>query len=123
MATETKYTKDHEWLSIDGDIVTVGITNYAQEQLGDLVFVDLPKVGQSLTKGKEAAVVESVKAASDVYSPVTGEVLEVNGGIVAEPGVVNSDPMDAGWFFKVRVQDKSELADLMDEAKYQEYIK
>lgn len=123
MATETKYTKDHEWLSIDGDVVTVGITNYAQEQLGDLVFVDLPKVGQNLEKGKEAAVVESVKAASDVYSPVTGEVLEINPGIIAEPGVVNTDPMDAGWFFKVRVQDKSELSDLMDESKYQEYIK
>lgn len=123
MATETKYTKDHEWLSIDGDVVTVGITNYAQEQLGDLVFVDLPKVGQNLEKGKEAAVVESVKAASDVYSPVTGEVLEINTGIIAEPGVVNTDPMDAGWFFKVRVQDKGELSELMDEAKYQEYIK
>jgi glycine cleavage system H protein len=123
MATETKYTKDHEWLSIDGDVVTVGITNYAQEQLGDLVFVDLPKAGQKLEKGKEAAVVESVKAASDVYSPITGEVLEVNSTIVAEPGIVNSDPMDGGWFFKVRVSDKAELADLMDESKYQEYIK
>jgi len=122
MATETKYTKDHEWLKIDGDIVTVGITNYAQEQLGDLVFVDLPKVGQKLEKGKEAAVVESVKAASDVYSPVTGEVLEANSAIVAEPGTVNSDPM-GGWFFKVRVENKSEFTDLMDEAKYQEYIK
>ena len=122
MATETKYTKDHEWLKIDGDIVTVGITNYAQEQLGDLVFVDLPKVGQKLEKGKEAAVVESVKAASDVYSPVTGEVLEANSAIIAEPGTVNSDPM-GGWFFKVRVENKSEFTDLMDEAKYQEYIK
>ena len=122
MATETKYTKDHEWLKIDGDIVTVGITNYAQEQLGDLVFVDLPKVGQKLEKGKEAAVVESVKAASDVYSPVTGEVLEANSAIVAEPGTVNSDPM-GGWFFKVRVENKSEFTDLMDEGKYQEYIK
>lgn len=123
MATETRYTKDHEWLKIDGDIVTVGITSYAQEQLGDLVFVDLPKIGQKLEKGKEAAVVESVKAASDVYSPVTGEVLEVNSAIVAEPGTVNSDPMEGGWFFKVRVEDKGEFADLMDEAKYQEYIK
>jgi glycine cleavage system H protein len=122
MATETKFTKDHEWLKIDGDIVTVGITNYAQEQLGDLVFVDLPKVGQKLEKGKEAAVVESVKAASDVYSPVTGEVLEANAAIVAEPGTVNSDPM-GGWFFKVRIEDKGEFTDLMDEAKYQEYIK
>jgi glycine cleavage system H protein len=123
MGTDKKYTKDHEWLSVDGDIVTVGITNYAQEQLGDLVFVDLPKVGQKLEKGKEAAVVESVKAASDVYSPITGEVLEANSTIVTEPGLVNSDPMLAGWFFKVRVQDPNELADLMDESKYQEYIK
>ncbi len=123
MATETKYTKDHEWLSIDGDTVTVGITNYAQEQLGDLVFVYLPKIGQKLEKAKEAAVVESVKAASDVYSSITGEVLAVNSTIVAEPGIVNSDPMAGGWFFKVRAQDKGELTDLMDESKYQEYIK
>lgn len=123
MATVNKYTKDHEWLSIDGDIATVGITDYAQEQLGDLVFVELPKVGQKVEKGKEAAVVESVKAASDVYSPLTGEVVEVNATIVAEPGLVNSDPLGAAWFYKVRMQDVAETADLMDESQYKEYTK
>ena len=119
----TKFTKDHEWLSIDGDIATVGITDYAQEQLGDLVFVELPKVGQKVEKGKEAAVVESVKAASDVYSPLTGEVLEVNAAIVEEPGLVNTDAMGAAWFYKVRMQDASEVAGLMDESQYKEYTK
>jgi len=119
----TKYTTDHEWLRIEGETATVGITDYAQEQLGDLVFVELPKVGQKVVKGKEAAVVESVKAASDVYSPLTGEVVEVNSTIVAEPGLVNSDPQGAAWFYKVKIQDASELADLMDEAKYREYLK
>jgi glycine cleavage system H protein len=118
-----KYTKDHEWLSIDGDVATVGITDYAQEQLGDLVFVELPKVGQKVEKGKEAAVVESVKAASDVYSPLTGEVLEANATIVTEPGLVNTDPLGAAWFYKVRMQDAGEVADLMDEGQYKEYIK
>ncbi len=119
----TKYTTDHEWLSIEGEIATVGITDYAQEQLGDLVFVDLPKVGQQVVKGKEAAVVESVKAASDVYSPLTGEVVEVNPTIVAEPGLVNSDPQGAAWFYKVKMQDAGEIADLMDETQYREYLK
>lgn len=123
MATQTKFTNDHEWLTLDGETVTVGITDYAQEQLGDLVFVDLPKVGQKLAKGKEAAVVESVKAASDVYSPITGEVTEVNSRIVEEPGLVNSDPQGAAWFFKAKLADAGELAGLMDEAAYKEYIK
>jgi glycine cleavage system H protein len=123
MPTETKYTKDEEWVRIDGDTATVGITNYAQEQLSDLVFVQLPKVGQHLIRGKEAATVESVKAASDIFSPVTGEVLEVNPAIVSEPGLVNSDPMGAGWFFKVRIEQAAELADLMDEAQYRDYAK
>ena len=123
MAKETKYTQDETWLRIDGDTATVGLTNYAQEQLKDLVFIKLPTVGQRLTKGKEAAMVESVKAASDVYSPVTGEVLEVNPAIVSDPGLVNSDPMGAGWFFKVRIEQNDELADLMDESKYREYTK
>ena len=123
MAKETKYTQDETWLRIDGDTATVGLTNYAQEQLKDLVFIKLPTVGQRLTKGKEAAMVESVKAASDVYSPVTGEVLEVNPAIVSDPSLVNSDPMGAGWFFKVRIEQKGELADLMDEAQYREYTK
>jgi glycine cleavage system H protein len=123
MATETKYTKDEAWLSMDGDTATVGLTDYAQEQLRDLVFVKLPKVGQRVTKGKEAAMVESVKAASDVFSPVTGEVLEVNPAIVSDPGLVNSDPMGAGWFFKVRIEQNGELADLMGESQYREYTK
>jgi glycine cleavage system H protein len=123
MAAETKYTTDEGWLRIDGDTGTVGITNYAQDQLKDLVFVKLPQVGERVTKGKEAASVESVKTASDIFSPVTGEVLEVNPAIVADPGLVNSDPMGAGWFFKVRIEQKGELADLMDEAQYREYTK
>ena len=123
MATETKYTTDEAWLRIEGDTATIGITDYAQEQLNELVFVKLPAVGQQLTKGKEAAAVESVKAASDVYSPVTGEVLEVNQAIVSDPGLVNSDPMGAGWFFKVRIEQNGELADLMDESQYREYAK
>jgi glycine cleavage system H protein len=123
MPMETKYTNDEEWVSIDGDTATVGITIYAQEQLGDLVFVQLPAAGQRLTKGKEAATVESVKAVSDICSPISGEVLEINPAIVAEPGLVNSDPMGAGWFFKVRIEQTVELADLMDEAQYRDYAK
>jgi glycine cleavage system H protein len=123
MATETKYSEDETWLSIDGDTATVGITDYAQEQLNELVFVKLPGVGQRLTKGKEAATVESVKAASDIFSPVTGEVLEVNAAIVSNPALVNSEPMGAGWFFKVRIEQKGELAELMDESQYREFTK
>ncbi len=123
MATEKQYTKDHEWLSVDGEIATVGITDYAQEQLGDLVFVELPKVGQKVKKGGEAATVESVKAASDVYSPLTGEVTEVNNTIVDDPALVNSDPLGAAWFFKLKFEQAGELSDLMDEAEYQKYTK
>ncbi len=123
MATETRYTRDETWLSLDGDTATVGITDYAQEQLNDVVFVKLPEVGQQVTKGKEAAMVESVKAASDIYSPVTGEVLDVNPAIVSDPGLVNSDPMGAGWFFKVRIEQNGEIADLMDESQYREFAK
>ena len=113
-----KFTKDHEWLRIDGDVATVGITQYAQEQLGDLVFVELPAPGASVQKGAAAAVVESVKAASDVYAPVSGEITEVNQAIVEQPGLVNSDPMGGGWFFKIRISDLSQLDELMDEAAY-----
>jgi glycine cleavage system H protein len=123
MAPETKYTRDETWLSIDGDTATIGITDYAQEQLNDLVFIKLPAVGQRVTKGKEAAMVESVKAASDIYSPVSGEVLEVNQAIVSDPGLVNSDPMAAGWFFKVRIEQSGELDDVMDESQYRAYAK
>ena len=112
------YTTDHEWLRIEGDVATVGITDYAQTQLGDVVFVDLPKVGRVVKKAEAAAVVESVKAASDVYAPVSGEVLEVNEALGADPSLVNSDPAGGAWFFKIRIADKGELGGLMDEAAY-----
>jgi glycine cleavage system H protein len=118
MMTTTLYTSDHEWLSIDGDVATVGITDYAQQQLGDVVFVELPKVGRALKKTEAAAVVESVKAASDVYAPISGEVLEANQAVVDEPALVNSDAAGKAWFFKIRIADKSELGGLMDEAAY-----
>jgi glycine cleavage system H protein len=116
--TTTLYTSDHEWLAIDGDVATVGITDYAQSQLGDVVFVELPKVGRTLKKTEAAAVVESVKAASDVYAPISGEVLDVNDAVVAEPALVNSDAGGKAWFFKIKIADKSELGGLMDEAAY-----
>ena len=116
--TTTLYTSDHEWLAIDGDVVTVGITDYAQSQLGDVVFVELPKLGRVLKKAEAAAVVESVKAASDVYAPVTGEVLETNPELASEPALVNSDAQGKAWFFKIKMADKSELGGLMDEAAY-----
>lgn len=112
------YTTDHEWLRIEGDTATIGITDYAQSQLGDVVFVELPKVGRQLKKAEAAAVVESVKAASDVYAPITGEVLEVNDALAAEPALVNSDANDNAWFFKLKIADRNELGGLMDEAAY-----
>lgn len=114
----TLFTDDHEWLDIDGDVVTVGITDYAQSQLGDVVFVELPKVGRALKKAEAAAVVESVKAASDVYAPISGEVLEINDALAAEPALVNSDAGGKVWFFKLKISDRSELDGLMDEAAY-----
>jgi glycine cleavage system H protein len=116
--TTTLYTSDHEWLGIDGDVATIGITDYAQAQLGDVVFVELPKVGRTLTKAEAAAVVESVKAASDVYAPISGEVVEINQSVVDEPAVVNTDAAGKAWFFKMKIADKSELGGLMDEAAY-----
>jgi glycine cleavage system H protein len=112
------YTTDHEWLRIEGDVATIGITNYAQEQLGDVVFVELPKIGRTLKKAEAAAIVESVKAASDVYAPISGQILEVNEAITAEPALVNSDAAGKAWFFKMKIADKSELGGLMDEAAY-----
>jgi glycine cleavage system H protein len=112
------YTADHEWLRIEGDVATVGVTDYAQTQLGDVVFVDLPKVGRVVKKAEAAAVVESVKAASDVYAPISGEVIAVNDALGADPALVNSDPAGGAWFFKIRIADKSELNGLMDEAAY-----
>jgi len=117
-----KFTKDHEWIKIDGDVATVGITAYAAEQLGDLVFVQLPEIGTTLDKGQEVAVVESVKTASDVYSPLAGEVVEINQAIVDDPAIVNSDPEKAGWFFKLKLADLGSLEGLLDEAAYRELI-
>ncbi|MFN3658021.1 MAG: glycine cleavage system protein GcvH [Pseudolabrys sp.] len=117
-----KFTPDHEWIKVEGDSATVGITPFAQEKLGDLVFVELPKPGAVLEAGGAAAVVESVKAASDVYSPVKGEVIEVNQRVVDDPTLVNSDPTGAGWLFKVKVADRAPLDKLMDEPAYQALI-
>lgn len=117
-----KFTEDHEWLSIDGDVATVGITSFAQSQLGDLVFVELPQVGRAVKKGEAIAIVESVKAASEVYSPLSGEVVAVNESIVADPAQVSADPEQTAWMFKVRIGDRSELDALMDEAAYRKHI-
>jgi glycine cleavage system H protein len=114
----TYYTKDHEWLAVEGDTATVGITDYAQNALGDVVFADVPAAGTVVAKGKEAAVVESVKAASDVYSPVSGTVIEANAALGDDPALVNTDPEGAGWFFKLTLSDPSELDGLMDKAAY-----
>lgn len=116
------FTEDHEWVELDGDIGTVGITNYAQEQLGDIVFVDVPEGGKEVTKGDEAAVVESVKAASDVYSPVSGTVIEGNSALDDTPGLVNEDPEGDGWFFKLTLSDPSEVEGMMDEVAYEAFV-
>jgi glycine cleavage system H protein len=113
-----RFTKDHEWVRLDGDLAVVGITDFAQSQLGDVVYVELPEVGRRLEQGKPAAVVESVKAASDVYAPVSGEVAEVNEALAADPARVNADPMAAGWFLKMRLADPTELDALMDAEAY-----
>ena len=122
MAT-IRYTKDHEYIRVDGDIGTVGISDHAQHALGDVVFVELPAVGKTFTQGGEAAVVESVKAASEVYAPVGGEVIEINGDLEGTPAKVNEDPLGDGWFMKIRIADASQLDGLMDEAAYQEFLK
>lgn len=121
--TETRYTKEHEWVRIDGAVATVGITAYAAEQLGDVVFVELPKVGRAVEKGGEAAVVESVKAASEVYAPISGEVVEVNAALEGEPATVNADATGAGWFLKLKIKNAAELKDLMTESEYRDYVK
>ncbi len=113
-----KFTDEHEWLTRDGDVATVGITEHASTQLGDLVFVDLPKVGRKLAKGQAAAVVESVKAASDVFAPLDGEVVEINDAIVADPSLVNSDPLGQGWLYRMRLANGADFDALMDEAAY-----
>lgn len=119
----TRYTKDHEYIRVEGDAGIVGISDYAQSQLGDVVFVELPSVGKTLSKGDEAAVVESVKAASEVYAPVSGEVVDVNRDLEAAPGAVNEDPAGRGWFMKIRLMDPNELDGLLTEEQYQEFVK
>ena len=116
--SDLRYTKDHEWVRLDGDTVTVGITAYAQEQLGDVVYVELPEVGRKVEQGKEMAVVESVKAASEVYAPISGEVVAVNTQLTDTPATVNEDAEGKGWFVKLKIADKSQLDDLLDEAAY-----
>ena len=116
------FTDEHEWIDVEGDTATVGITDYAQGQLGDIVFVELPGSGTTLSKGGDAAVVESVKAASDVYAPITGTVIEVNSALEEDPALVNTSPEEDGWFFKLTVADESELEGLMDEAAYKSFV-
>jgi glycine cleavage system H protein len=122
MAT-LRFTKDHEWISVDGGIATVGITNHAQDQLGDVVFVELPEVGRKAGQAEAVAVVESVKAASDVFSPISGEVTEVNAELAANPALVNDDAEGKAWFFKIKVSNEAELAKLMDRAAYEAFVK
>ena len=121
--SEKKYSKQHEWVSMEGDIATVGITKHAAEMLGDIVFVELPDKGKSVEKEGQAGVVESTKAASDVYTPVTGEITETNQSIVDDPGTVNKDPEGTSWFFKVKIKNKSELDELMNKAGYEKFAK
>ena len=118
----TRFTKDHEWVRPEGEVAMIGITDYAQSQLGDVVYVELPEIGRAVAQGNEAAVVESAKAASEVYAPVSGEVVAVNESIVGDPARVNADAMGEGWFIKLRLSDPAELDALMDEAAYQAFI-
>jgi len=120
--SDTKFTKDHEWVRLEGDVVTVGISDYAQEQLGDVVYVELPDVGKAVAQNDEAAVVESVKAASEIYAPVSGEVIAVNSALEDQPALVNSAPTGDGWFIQIRLTDPSQLDGLMDEAAYAEFV-
>ena len=117
------FTKEHEWIRVDGDTATVGISDHAQEALGDIVFAEVPEAGRQVSKGQEAAVVESVKAASDVYAPVSGAVTEGNPAIADDPAIINRDPEGEGWFFKLKLSDSSELEGLMDETAYREWVK
>lgn len=117
------FTREHEWIRVEGDTATVGISNHAQEALGDIVFAEVPEAGKHLAKGQEAAVVESVKAASDVYAPVSGEVIEGNNAVADDPALINQDAEGGGWFFKLKLDDRSELEGLMDEAAYREWLK
>jgi glycine cleavage system H protein len=118
----TRYTKDHEWIRLDGDVATVGITEHAQEQLGDIVYVELPEIGRQVTRGGEAAVVESVKAASDVYSPATGEVVAINDALGPTPGAINEEAEGKGWFFRLKLSSPAELNELMSAEQYKEFL-
>ena len=120
--TERKFTDEHEWIAVEGDICAVGISDYAQKQLGDIVFVELPEIGRALAQGDEAAVIESVKAASELYAPVAGEVVAVNTRLGEEPGLVNADPDGEGWFIRIRVADKSQIDGLMDADAYRAFV-
>ncbi|MEA3081129.1 MAG: glycine cleavage system protein [Sphingomonadales bacterium] len=120
--SDIRYTKDHEYVRLDGDVATVGITDHAQEQLGDIVFVELPAVGKNVEQGADAAVVESVKAASELYAPLSGEVIEVNGALEGEPAKINADPLGEGWFLKLKVKDKNQFDALMSEAEYNDFV-
>jgi glycine cleavage system H protein len=120
--SEIRFTDQHEWVRVEGGVATIGITDYAQEQLGDVVYVELPEVGKTIAQGEEVAVVESVKAASEVYAPVSGEVAEVNGDLEGAPGGINEDAMGKGWFVKLKLTDPSELSKLMDEDAYKNFI-
>lgn len=121
--SDVRFTDEHEWIRVDGDVGTVGITDFAQRQLGDIVFVELPDIGRTLTRGGEAAVVESVKAASEVYSPVSGDVVAANDAVVGQPGLVNEAPEDGAWLFKLRLADPGQLDGLMDRAAYDAFTK
>ena len=122
LMSSLRFTTEHEWIRLEGDLAVVGITDYAQSQLGDVVYVELPEIGRQVEKGKEAAVVESVKAASEVYAPASGEVAEVNEAIAADPAKVNADPMGEGWFIKLRLADPKELDGLLDEEAYKRFV-
>jgi len=118
----TRYTKDHEWVRLDGDVATVGITEHAQQQLGDIVYVELPEIGRKVTKGGDAAVVESVKAASDVYSPASGEVVAINDALGSSPGAINEEAEGKGWFFRLKLSSPDELSELMSAEQYKEFL-
>jgi glycine cleavage system H protein len=120
--SELRYTKDHEWLRAEGDAVTIGITDHAQNALGDVVFVDLPEVGREVTAGEAVAVVESVKAASDVYAPIAGRIVEVNAALSEDPGLINREPTGEGWFFKIEPKDPAEIGTLLDDAAYAAFV-
>ncbi|MDH3230254.1 MAG: glycine cleavage system protein GcvH [Alphaproteobacteria bacterium] len=119
--SDLRFSEEHEWVSVDGDVATVGISDFAQEQLGDVVFVELPEIGRSVNRGDEVAVVESVKAASEIYTPLSGEIIEINGALTDEPGTVNGSPEAKGWFFKLRMSDASQVDELMDAAAYKTF--